>query len=104
MPESYIYNNILVVDDEPAVRAGMARVFAAEGYQVFTASSGDEALGMMATQAVNLAILDMKMPGMDGVELLQTIGRDHPETSTCPAERSAPGFHRGAKPDHAEGL
>ena len=74
------HNHILVVDDEPAMRAGIARVLAAEGYQVLTAASGDEALGMMASRPVNLAILDMKMPGMDGVELLQAIGRDHPQT------------------------
>jgi DNA-binding NtrC family response regulator len=80
MPVSYIPNHILVVDDEPAMRAGMARVLAAEGYQVLTAASGGEALGMMAAQPVHLAILDMKMPGMGGVELLQTIGRDHPGT------------------------
>jgi two-component system response regulator AtoC len=73
-------NHILVVDDEPAMRAGMARVLASEGYQVFTAGSGAEALGMMASRPVSLAILDLKMPGMDGVELLKTIGRDHPGT------------------------
>jgi DNA-binding NtrC family response regulator len=80
MPVNDRLNNILVVDDEPAMRAGMARVLAAAGYQVLTAASGAEALGMMASRPVNLAILDMKMSGMDGVELLKTIGRDHPET------------------------
>jgi two-component system response regulator AtoC len=80
MPVVNNQNNILVVDDEPAMRAGMARVLAEQGYQVLTAASGHEALGMMASRPVNLAILDMKMPGMDGVELLKTIGRDHPGT------------------------
>jgi two-component system response regulator AtoC len=80
MPAANNHNRILVVDDEPAMRAGMARVLQAEGYQVLTAATGDEALSMMASRPVNLAILDMKMPGMDGVELLQIIGRDHPQT------------------------
>jgi two-component system response regulator AtoC len=80
MPAVNNHSNILVVDDEPAMRAGMARVLKAEGYQVFTAASGAEALGMMASRPVNLAILDLKMPGMDGVELLKTIGQDHPGT------------------------
>jgi DNA-binding NtrC family response regulator len=80
MPVNDHLNHILVVDDEPAMRAGMARVLAAQGYQVLTAASGTEALGMMASRPVNLAILDLKMPDMDGVQLLKTIGRDHPGT------------------------
>jgi two-component system response regulator AtoC len=80
MPVVNSYNNILVVDDEPAMRAGMARVLQAEGYQVLTAANGAEALGMMASRPIHLAILDMKMPGMDGVELLKTISQSHPGT------------------------
>jgi two-component system response regulator AtoC len=80
MPASDLLNQVLVVDDEPAMRAGIARVLQAEGYQVLTAAGGAEALQMMADRPVHLAILDLKMPGMNGVELLQTIGRRHPET------------------------
>jgi two-component system, NtrC family, response regulator AtoC len=80
MPESFINQDILVVDDDPAMSAGIARVLQAEGYQVTTAASGEQALETLATQPVSLAILDMKMPGMDGVELLQAIGQDYPHT------------------------
>lgn len=80
MPESYIPKDILVVDDEPALRAGIARVLKAEGYRVATADNAQQALAMMAEQPAHLAILDMKMPGMDGVDLLQVMGQDYPET------------------------
>jgi len=80
MPQSSINQDILVVDDDPAMSAGIARVLQAEGYRVTTAASGRQALETMAQQPVGLAILDMKMPGMNGVELLQMIGQDYPGT------------------------
>jgi len=80
MPWCSINQDILVVDDDPAMSAGIARVLQAEGYRVTTAASGKQALETMATQPVGLAILDVKMPGMDGVDLLQVIGQDYPQT------------------------
>ena len=80
MLERSINQDILVVDDDPAMSAGIARVLKAEGYRVTKADSGRQALETMATQSVGLAIVDIKMPGMDGVELLQVIGEAYPQT------------------------
>ena len=52
---------ILIIDDEPGLRQTVSLILTEEGYQVHTAASGAEALGMMASRPVNLAILDLKM-------------------------------------------
>ncbi|RJP94612.1 MAG: response regulator [Desulfobacteraceae bacterium] len=64
---------ILVVDDERDIREGVERILKRMGYQVFTAGRGEEALAVLENQSVALAILDLKMPGMDGMELHQRI-------------------------------
>jgi len=64
---------ILVVDDEKDIREGVERILTRMGYQVFIADRGEAALAILADQAVELAILDLKMPGMDGMELHQRI-------------------------------
>ncbi len=60
---------ILVVDDEPIVRDSLGQWFAEEGYEAGTASSADEALKRLAEGRWDLALVDIKMPGMDGLEL-----------------------------------
>ncbi|MDA8402908.1 MAG: response regulator, partial [Desulfobacteraceae bacterium] len=64
---------ILVVDDEKDIREGVERILKRMGYQVFIAGRGEEALAVLENQTVELAILDLKMPGMDGMELHQRI-------------------------------
>jgi len=64
---------ILVVDDEIDIREGVERILKRMGYTVFKAGRGEEALGLLAKETVDLAILDLKMPGMDGMELHQRI-------------------------------
>lgn len=64
---------ILVVDDERDIREGIERILKRMGYAVFKADRGEEALGILEKQTVDLAILDLKMPGMDGMELHQRI-------------------------------
>ena len=61
---------ILVVDDEAIVRDSMAEWLGLEGYTVATAESGLKALEQMDDKAFHLMLTDIKMPGMDGVELL----------------------------------
>ncbi|MCC6364039.1 MAG: sigma-54-dependent Fis family transcriptional regulator [Bryobacterales bacterium] len=60
---------ILIVDDEPVVRESLEQWFADEGYQVQTAANGKEALAALARRPFDVALLDIKMPGMDGMEL-----------------------------------
>jgi DNA-binding NtrC family response regulator len=66
---------ILVVDDEPLQRDIMKTILEGEGYLVETASSGAEALALMKKTPVDLVLTDLKMTGMDGIELLSAIPR-----------------------------
>jgi CheY-like chemotaxis protein len=66
---------ILVVDDDPRVRATIARSVAALGYEVREAESGRAALQMIATKKPALVILDYMMPGLDGAETAREIAR-----------------------------
>jgi DNA-binding response OmpR family regulator len=61
---------ILIVDDEPNVRLNFRTTLETEGYEVFEVSSGEEAVQLLAKLSFALAILDIRMPGMDGLELL----------------------------------
>ncbi len=61
--------NILIVDDELIVRDSLGKWFREEGYEVGTAESAKEALTLLAQQAWDVALLDIKMPGTDGIEL-----------------------------------
>jgi DNA-binding response OmpR family regulator len=64
---------ILIVDDEPNVRLNFRTTLETEGYEVFEVSSGEEAIQSLAEHTFALAILDIRMPGMDGLELLAKI-------------------------------
>lgn len=59
--------NILVCDDEKDIVSALSIYLCAEGYRVFTAGSGLEALEMMERQDIHLVLLDIMMPGMDGI-------------------------------------
>ncbi len=65
--------SILVVDDEEAMRESLAAWLKKEGYQVALAGSGPEALKKLSKHFFSLILLDIKMPGMDGLELLSRI-------------------------------
>jgi DNA-binding NtrC family response regulator len=60
---------ILIVDDEEVVRDSLTQWFSAEGYDVTCACCGKDALGTIAEKEFDLALLDIKMPGMDGMEV-----------------------------------
>jgi len=61
---------LLVVDDEIAIRETLAQILGYEGYRVVSAASGPEALAAIDDQAVDAVLLDVKMPAMDGFEVL----------------------------------
>lgn len=71
---------ILIVDDERFVRTACAEVCRREGHQTTQAENGREALDILAHQAFDLIMTDLKMPEMDGIELLQNIKQKHPDT------------------------
>lgn len=71
--------HILVVDDEQIVRDSIKAWLEDEGFAVDTAASGPEALNLLSKQAYQLMLTDIKMPGMDGVEVLQSAKADFPD-------------------------
>jgi two-component system phosphate regulon sensor histidine kinase PhoR len=71
--------SILVVDDEESIREGSERILTRMGYQVYKASRGSEGLEILGRQPVAIVLLDLKMPGMDGMEVLGHIQRLNPE-------------------------
>lgn len=68
---------VLVVDDEEPVRRLLRRVLEAEGYAVETATGGKEAVQAMQRQLPDLLLLDLMMPEMDGVEVLQVVRKSY---------------------------
>lgn len=71
---------ILVVDDEQMIRQSLKEILELEGYEVVNASSGDEALAVVREDGFDLILLDLKMPGMDGIDVLKSLNRITPET------------------------
>ena len=61
---------LLIVDDETNVRLSFRMTLETEGYEIFEARSGEQAVRLLAEHSFALAILDVRMPGMDGLELL----------------------------------
>ena len=68
--------NILVIDDEPDVVCYLSVVFEDQGYNVFTASSGEEGLVLAQKHKPDLITLDITMPGMSGIEVFTFLRRD----------------------------
>ncbi|MEX2531584.1 MAG: sigma-54 dependent transcriptional regulator [Gemmatimonadota bacterium] len=69
---------ILIVDDEESVRSILRQLFEYEGHEVVGAASGQEALRLVHESPPDVAFLDVKMPGMDGIEVLGRLQSEHP--------------------------
>jgi CheY-like chemotaxis protein len=69
---------ILVIDDEPFVLEALKRVLASGAVAVITASTADAGLAAMSEAPVDLVIIDVILPGMDGVAAIKLIRRDYP--------------------------
>ncbi len=80
MQESKSSQPVLVVDDEAAVRTGIAQVLSRQGLEVTAVADAAQALAHLARQPAAIVLLDIKLPDMDGIQLLQIIRRDFPET------------------------
>src|SRR3972149_4809713 len=72
---------ILVVDDEQHVRNSLATWFREEGYDVSVAASGKEALATLTREGTNILLVDIKMPGMDGLELQHKVRELAPDAT-----------------------
>ncbi len=71
---------ILVIDDELFVRELLQEFLSKEGYNVYLAESGEKAINLIKTNRVEIALIDLKMPGMDGISTLKEIKKIAPET------------------------
>ena len=74
--------SILVVDDEAAVTLSLEGFFRHKGYEVLKAFYGDQALQQIEQKRPAVVILDLQMPGLNGVEVLKKIRTDYPEIKT----------------------
>ncbi len=73
-------SNILVVDDEPVARQSLTDILRLEGFSVNAVPNGQAAVEYVRTHPVELMIVDLRMPGMDGLEVVQVVNQVSPET------------------------
>jgi CheY-like chemotaxis protein len=73
-------NKILVVDDEEALRVVLSTELEGEGYQVSSAVDGQTAINVLTTNEFDLILLDIKMPNVDGFEVLKFVKDRWPKT------------------------
>ena len=73
--------SILIVDDEPLIRKSLFEAIRFEGYSALSASSAKEALQLVESHNPDVVITDLKMPDMDGLELLRCIKSTNPDTA-----------------------
>jgi DNA-binding response OmpR family regulator len=73
-------SKLLIVDDEPAVRDSLREILEQEGHQVITAVSGEEALVTLSEQPIDLVLLDLKMEGLDGLQVMEEARAIAPQT------------------------
>jgi DNA-binding response OmpR family regulator len=69
---------VLVVEDDPGLRAYLVDILEAQGYDVVAAESGEEALRALGARKAILAVLDIGLPGMDGFAVSEHLAKDVP--------------------------
>jgi two-component system, NtrC family, sensor kinase len=73
IPDTDQIRRVLIIDDEAANRRVLAISLRSDGYEVFTANGGEEGLACFIKEAPDLVLTDIKMPGMDGIQVLKEI-------------------------------
>ncbi len=95
--------SILVVDDEPLIRDSLGEYLQQEGFAVIVCGSGEEALERAKEHCFDIAICDVNLPGIDGIEVLQRLLQISPETfvllitAYANVENAVEAFQRGAQ-------
>jgi signal transduction histidine kinase len=93
---------ILVIDDEMGIREGCKRALSPQGYTVLTAADGDEGLQIVQSNDIDLALIDIMMPGISGIDLITRIHEYDPEiiciiiTGYATVELAVTAIKRGA--------
>jgi len=72
---------VVVADDEESARISLGQILREDGYQVSLAADGEEALRLVAAEQPDVLLTDLKMPGMDGQELLSRVRQGYPEVA-----------------------
>jgi DNA-binding NtrC family response regulator len=94
--------HILIVDDEPLIRQTLAEYLSQEGFAVTACGNGEEAVARAAERPFDVALCDVQMPGLDGLELLERLRKISPETfvllitAYATVENAVEAFQRGA--------
>jgi CheY-like chemotaxis protein len=70
---------VLIVDDEPAIRNILARILSNKGHQAQTVSSGKAALALLYEKGYDLLVADLKMSGLSGMDLYETLKKKRPD-------------------------
>lgn len=70
--------NLLIVDDEEQFLSAISRSLELRDFNVIAVNRGDKALEAARSQPVDIALVDLKMPGMDGQETLESLKKEHP--------------------------
>jgi len=73
-----MFPSILIVDDEVSILRSLSGILSDEGFETLTATNGYEALKILESESPDLVLLDIWMPGMDGIDTLKEIKKNHP--------------------------
>jgi DNA-binding NtrC family response regulator len=102
MAQRTVSATVLVVDDEPIIRANLAEFLQSEGFAVRACASGEEALDHAAAEKFDVALCDVNLPGLDGLDVLGRLARISPETfvllitAYATVESAVEAFQKGA--------
>ena len=88
---------VLVVDDEAGMRATLTDILSDAGYSVASAADGPDALDRLAHDRFDVVVMDIRMPGMDGVSVLEQIGEPPPHVIMMTAYAVEERLHRAVE-------
>lgn len=71
--------SILIVEDDPSLRASLRRTLRKKGYTILEAGEGGEGMMLLETHAIDIVLIDIFMPGKEGIETIQAIRRTRPQ-------------------------
>jgi len=70
---------VIIIEDDRGILDGLKEILRSEGYQVDAATSGEEGIKKCKAKPFDLALLDIKLPGIDGIKVLETLHKEFPD-------------------------
>lgn len=70
---------VLIIEDDPSLRDSLRRTLRKTGYTILQAAEGGEGLALLGTHVIDVVLIDIFMPGKEGIETIQAIRRTHPQ-------------------------